>query len=158
MKWAAVVTVLGVVLAAGAEAAEIKVLSTGGARAVMTSLVPEFERRTGHKVDIAFATPGGMRDRLGSGESADAVVAIAAILPDLEKAGRIAPGSALPTGSGSALNCARGSGSFPARGRTSPQRWRRGRRTSASPSSARFCRFRERRSAARCRPTSWRRP
>jgi molybdate transport system substrate-binding protein len=74
-------------------AAEITVLSTGGARAVMTSLVPEFERATRHKVTINFATPGQMRDRLVQGEAADVAVGIAAILPDLEKAGRIVAGS-----------------------------------------------------------------
>jgi molybdate transport system substrate-binding protein len=73
------------------QAAEIKVISTGGARAVMTSLVPQFERRSGHTVRIDFGTPGNMRDRLVQGEAADVAVAIAAILPDLEKAGRIAP-------------------------------------------------------------------
>src|SRR5260370_20995252 len=77
-------------LAAHVEAAEIKVISTGGARAVMTSLVPEFERRSGHKVGIDFGTPGNMRDRLLQGEAADVAIAIAAILPDLEKAGKIA--------------------------------------------------------------------
>jgi molybdate transport system substrate-binding protein len=34
-----------------------------------------------------------MRDRLLQGETADVAVAIAAVLPDLEKAGRIAPGT-----------------------------------------------------------------
>jgi molybdate transport system substrate-binding protein len=84
------------VRAAPAEAAEITVLSTGGARAVMTSLVPEFERASGHKVHIDFGTPGNMRDRLVQGEAADVAVAIAAILPDLEKAGRIAPDTRRP--------------------------------------------------------------
>jgi molybdate transport system substrate-binding protein len=81
------------VLATRAEAAEIKVISTGGARAVMTSLVPAFERTSGHKVHIDFGTPGNMRDRLVQGEAADVAVAIAAVLPDLEKAGKIAPGT-----------------------------------------------------------------
>lgn len=96
VKWTAAITGLCLVLAVRVEAGEIKVISTGGARAVMTSLVPEFEHRTGHKVHIEFGTPGGMRDRLVSGESADVAVAIAAILPDLEKAGRIAPGTGMP--------------------------------------------------------------
>jgi molybdate transport system substrate-binding protein len=92
MRWAGVIVIgLCAVLATSVEAADLKVISTGGARAVMTGMVPEFERETGHKVDIVFATPGGMRDRLVGGESADVAVAIAAILPDLEKAGRIVP-------------------------------------------------------------------
>jgi molybdate transport system substrate-binding protein len=93
MKCAVAVVGLTFALATHIEAADIKVISTGGARAVMTSLVPEFERKSGHKVGIAFGTPGNMRERLLQGEPADVAVAIAAILPDLEKAGRIAPGT-----------------------------------------------------------------
>jgi molybdate transport system substrate-binding protein len=95
MKCAGVVIGLVFALATHVDAAEIKVLSTGGARAVITSLVPEFERKSGHKVHVDFATPGNMRDRLVQGEAADVAVAIAAVLPDLEKAGRITPGTRL---------------------------------------------------------------
>src|SRR5499427_4053353 len=93
MKSTGVIVGAAFALAAHVEAAEIKVISTGGARAVMTSLVPEFERKSGHKVGIDFGTPGTIRDRLLQGEAADVAVAIAAILPDLEKAGKIAPGT-----------------------------------------------------------------
>src|SRR5712671_5850255 len=93
MKHFGAVAGLAFAMATHLEAAELKVISTGGARAVVTSLVPEFERKSGHKVDISFGTPGNMRDRLLQGEAADVAVAIAAILPDLEKAGKIAPGT-----------------------------------------------------------------
>jgi molybdate transport system substrate-binding protein len=93
MKYARAIVGLAFAMTTHVEAAEIKVISTGGARAVMTSLVPEFERKSGHKIAIDFGTPGNMRDRLLQGESADVAVAIAAILPDLEKAGKIAPGT-----------------------------------------------------------------
>src|SRR5215470_6662937 len=93
MKCAGVIIGMAFALGTHVEAAEIKVISTGGARAVMTSLVPEFERRSGHKVDVDFGTPGNMRDRLLRGEAADVAVAIAAVLPDLEKAGKISPGT-----------------------------------------------------------------
>jgi molybdate transport system substrate-binding protein len=93
MKCAGVFFGLALVLATRIEAAEIKVISTGGARAVMTNLVPEFERESGHKVAIDFGTPGNIRERLLHGEAADVAVVIAAILPDLEKAGRIAAGT-----------------------------------------------------------------
>jgi molybdate transport system substrate-binding protein len=96
MKCTGVIIGLVFALTTCVEAAEIKVLSTGGARAVMTSLVPEFERQSGHKVYIDFGTPGNMRDRLLQGEAADVAVAIAAILPDLDKAGKIAPGTRMP--------------------------------------------------------------
>jgi molybdate transport system substrate-binding protein len=93
MKCAGVFIGLALALATRVEAAEIKVISTGGARAVMTSVVPEFERKSGHKVAIDFGTPGNMRDRLVQGEAADIAVAIAAVLPDLEKAGKIVAGT-----------------------------------------------------------------
>ncbi len=93
MKCSKAIIGLAFALGTQVEAAEITVISTGGARAVMTSLVPEFERKSGHKVGIDFGTPGNMRDRLLQGEAADIAVAIAAILPDLENAGRIAPGT-----------------------------------------------------------------
>jgi len=93
MKTTTVLAVLTLTLVTPVTAAEITVLSTGGARAVMTSLVPEYERISGDKVTISFATPGEMRDKLVKGEAADVAVGIAAIMPDLEKAGRIAAGS-----------------------------------------------------------------
>jgi molybdate transport system substrate-binding protein len=93
MKTATALVVLALGLATPAGAAEITVLSTGGARAVMTSLVPEHERISGDHVTISFATPGQMRDKLVGGEAADVAVGIAAIMPDLEKAGRIVAGS-----------------------------------------------------------------
>jgi molybdate transport system substrate-binding protein len=93
MKHAIALAVAALGLAGTTEAAEITVLSTGGARAVMTSLVPAYERISGDKVTIAFATPGEMRERLLQGETPDVAVGIAAIIPDLESAGRIAPAS-----------------------------------------------------------------
>jgi len=93
MKTATAFVVLTLCLASPLEAAEITVLSTGGARAVMTSLVPEYERISGDKVTISFATPGEMQQKLVHGETADVAVGIAAIIPDVEKAGRIVAGS-----------------------------------------------------------------
>src|SRR6195256_623728 len=93
MKTATALVVWALGLASPVMAAEITVLSTGGARAVMTSLVPEYERISGDKVTISFATPGEMRDKLVKGEAADVAVGIAAIMPDLEKAGRSVAGS-----------------------------------------------------------------
>ena len=93
MRTTTALAVLALALASPVTAAEITVLSTGGARAVMTSLVPEYERISGDKVTISFATPGQMRDKLVQGEAADVAVGIAAIMPDLEKAGRIVAGT-----------------------------------------------------------------
>jgi molybdate transport system substrate-binding protein len=61
-------------LAATGEAAEIKVLSANGMREVMEDLGPKFERETGHRLAIAFATLGVVVKRVQGGETADVVV------------------------------------------------------------------------------------
>jgi molybdate transport system substrate-binding protein len=46
------------VVGIAAEAAELKVLSAIGIQAVMEDLMPKFERTSGHKLAITFATLG----------------------------------------------------------------------------------------------------
>ena len=55
------------------EAAEIKVLSANGMREVMEDLGPKFERTTGHRLAITFATLGVIVKRVQDGETADVV-------------------------------------------------------------------------------------
>ena len=57
-----------------AEAAELKVLSALGMQAVMEDLGPKFERATGHKLTITFATLGAAVNRVQGGETADVVI------------------------------------------------------------------------------------
>ena len=57
-----------------AQAAEVKVLSGGGMREVMEDLGPKFERATGHKLAITFATLGAAVKRVQGGETADVVI------------------------------------------------------------------------------------
>ena len=57
-----------------AEAAELKVLSAFGMQSVMEDLGPKFERATGHKLAISFATAGATLKRVQGGETADVVI------------------------------------------------------------------------------------
>jgi molybdate transport system substrate-binding protein len=59
--------------ATSAEPAEIKVLSANGMREVMEDLGPKFERASGHRLAIAFATLGVIVKRVQEGETADVV-------------------------------------------------------------------------------------
>jgi molybdate transport system substrate-binding protein len=56
-----------------AEAAEIRVLSAGAVRAIVTELAQAFEKETGHKVSLAFGPVGVTRQRLAS-EPADVAI------------------------------------------------------------------------------------
>lgn len=58
-----------------AEAAEVKVLSVNGMRAVMEDLGPKFERATGHKLAITFGgNLGAVVKRVQDGDTADVVL------------------------------------------------------------------------------------
>ena len=56
------------------EAAEIKVLSAGGMRAVMKDLGPKFERASGHKLAITFGNLGAIVKRVQGGEATDVAI------------------------------------------------------------------------------------
>lgn len=76
-----------------ADAAEIKVLSTTALTAVMEELAPQFERQSGHKVAISFATAASLSKRIAEGETADVAILTGAGIEDLTKQGKVVPGS-----------------------------------------------------------------
>ena len=57
--------------------AEIKVMSAGAVKSMVTRSAREFERDSGHKLDLIFNTAGALRDRVAGGEAADLVDAVA---------------------------------------------------------------------------------
>jgi molybdate transport system substrate-binding protein len=65
-----------VVLGIKAEAAELKVLSAFGMQSVLEELGPQFERATGHKLALAFATGGATVKRVQGGEATDVVITL----------------------------------------------------------------------------------
>ena len=66
--------VAGACFAGGAMAVEIKVLSAGAIKPVIAAALPEFERRSGHKVTIENDTAGGLARRVRAGEKFDLLV------------------------------------------------------------------------------------
>lgn len=57
-----------------ADAAEIKVLSAGAVRGIVTSIADLFRRETGHTVTITAGTVGVVRQKLAAGEPADVII------------------------------------------------------------------------------------
>ena len=55
-------------------AADLKLLTAGAFKPAALELVPEFEKRTGHKVTIENDTAGNIGKRVGAGEYFDVVV------------------------------------------------------------------------------------
>lgn len=73
-----------------AESAEVKVLCANGMQTVMEDLAPKFERATGHKLAITFATGGATVKRAQGGEPADVVIAPQSGIGVLVKDGKVA--------------------------------------------------------------------
>jgi molybdate transport system substrate-binding protein len=75
--------------AAGAEAAEIRVLTTGAFRPVLDALVPAFESRSGNQVKVETDTAGGVAARIARGDAFDIAVLTPATAQNPERDGRI---------------------------------------------------------------------
>src|SRR5438552_18515743 len=80
------------VLGIKAEAAELKVLSAFGMQSVLDDLGPKFERTTGHKLALAFATGGVTVKRIQDGEAADVVITLRQGIDTLVKDGKAPAG------------------------------------------------------------------
>jgi molybdate transport system substrate-binding protein len=69
-------------------------MSAGAVKSMVEALGPEFERASGNKLVIAFATAFAQRDRVIKGETADVVIVSEQIIAELEKLGLTVAGSA----------------------------------------------------------------
>jgi len=78
----------------GASAAEVKVLSAVAVKSALDELIAGAERATGHKVTVAYATAGVLRDRIKAGEAFDMVILPRPFMDPLVAQGAIAPASA----------------------------------------------------------------
>ena len=78
---------------ATANAAEIKVITSVGVKAILDDLAPQFERATEHKLKITFGTAVPLKRQIDAGETFDVVILTPAMLDDLAKNGKVAAGT-----------------------------------------------------------------
>jgi molybdate transport system substrate-binding protein len=76
-----------------AHAAEIKLLVPVSLRVVLPSLLPQFEKSSGHKVTVGYATVGAITKRLVEGEVADVAMVSPEQHGELQKQGKLLAGS-----------------------------------------------------------------
>ena len=74
--------------------ATIRLFVSNSMRGVMDELLPQFERKTGDKVDVSYDPAKLMMERIQRGEAADVVIIGGGGVEELEKAGKIAAGTA----------------------------------------------------------------
>ena len=71
------------------QAAEVKILCANGMQTVMEDLGPKFERATGHRLNMVFASGGAVTKRASEGEPVDVVIAPQPGVDALVKAGKV---------------------------------------------------------------------
>ena len=93
-SWLAVSSALAAALLPGAaSAADLKVISAGAVRGLIAQIIDDYSGRTGQKFDFTIGTTGQLRNIIASGQHADLVIVAVPLMGELEKTGKLAPGS-----------------------------------------------------------------
>jgi molybdate transport system substrate-binding protein len=77
----------------GAQGAEVKLLSSAAFKPALDVLGPQFERATGHKIQVRYELTPAVKQLASGGETFDVVIANPPHLQDLAKEGRVTAGS-----------------------------------------------------------------
>src|SRR5262245_65165461 len=80
---------LAIGLAGGAQAAELKVLSSNAIKTVLEELVPQFEKSSEHKVALTLGTAAELKVAIEKGAPFDVAIGTAAGIDDLAKQGKV---------------------------------------------------------------------
>jgi len=88
-RLATLAAALALAAAGAASAAEIKVLTTGAYKPVVTELVEPFEKETGHRVVVENDTAGALVRRVEAGERFDVLVLTPGGLAELARKGHV---------------------------------------------------------------------
>jgi molybdate transport system substrate-binding protein len=78
---------------APAGTAELKVISAGAVRGLIAGMIADYSQATGDKFEFKVGTTGQLRTIIASGEAADLIIASAPLMAELEKSGKMTPGS-----------------------------------------------------------------
>jgi len=71
----------------------IKIMSSGGLKAVIAELAGAFERRSGRRLETVFNPPNAVKTRIENGEAFDVVVLSAVLIDALSDNGKVVPAS-----------------------------------------------------------------
>src|SRR5262245_36992524 len=85
--------VLAWLMSANAQAAELRVLTSGASKRAGAHIGPRFEQGTGHKLVVSSDTSGRIAKRIGDGEETDLIIVTSGGIDDLTRQGRVVAGS-----------------------------------------------------------------
>jgi molybdate transport system substrate-binding protein len=87
------ITVLVLVLANRADAAQLKLLLGGAVTESVRKIGTEFSRKTSNQIDLTSNTSGALQKMLKSGEKADIIIVASSTMDALEKEHLVTPGT-----------------------------------------------------------------
>jgi molybdate transport system substrate-binding protein len=99
--WIAVTSTLVAAFASppgAASAADLKVISAGAVRGLIAQIIDDYSRQTGQKFDFTIGTTGQLRNIIASGQHADLIIVSGPLMGELEKTGKLTPGSRVELG------------------------------------------------------------
>lgn len=67
--------------------ATLRIMSGGAPKEIFLQLTPQFERKSGNKVEFVFTVMSTLRDKIAAGEKADVLVMPTNILDGYQKSG-----------------------------------------------------------------------
>jgi molybdate transport system substrate-binding protein len=76
-----------------ASAADIRLFCAGALQPAVRELLLKFEESSGHQVTATYQTVGALTDRIQKGDAVDVAIVSGPQIDELEKAGKVAPGS-----------------------------------------------------------------
>jgi len=82
-----------VAMPATSNAADVRLLSAAALRHTFGELLPQFEKDTGYKVNVAYGSVGALTDRLKRGEVADVAIVSDTQIDELQKLGKVVAGT-----------------------------------------------------------------
>jgi molybdate transport system substrate-binding protein len=84
--------------ASPAGAAEINVVAAGAVRGIIASMIDDYSKQSGLKFNLIVGPTGQLRDAIASGKPTDLVIVSAPLMAEMEKSGKITPGSRIDLG------------------------------------------------------------
>jgi molybdate transport system substrate-binding protein len=92
-RLASFIAVLATLFALPAGAADLKVISAGAVRGLIAQIIDDYSHQTGQKFDFTIGTTGQLRTVITSGQPADLIIVSIPLMAELEKTGKLTPGS-----------------------------------------------------------------
>jgi molybdate transport system substrate-binding protein len=93
---AGILTLLAGLSAGAAGAAELKVLSAGAMRGALQELAPAFEKSSGHKLAIEYATAGKVEEQVAADAAIDVAILSKPRMDKLVRTAKVVGGTATP--------------------------------------------------------------